>query len=97
MILRLMIKILARFVLWHGGIQLGREKLVSICHQDIETISNSTKVSEKKICTKCRQDIGRGMPHSCTANSVKKNIVDLISKESISGQEQIVGEALKSL
>ena len=71
------------FVARWNPVGKGKTSL-SLPPRDIDTISNSTKVSEKKICTKCRQDIGRGIPHPCTANFVKQNIVHLISKELIS-------------
>ena len=55
------------------------------------------KVIPKKICIKCKQETGPGIPHPCTANATKKNLAELILKESTSGQEQILGKGLKAL
>ena len=55
------------------------------------------KVSPKKICMKCKQTIGRGIPHPCTPSSVQKNIVDMISGQPSKGQEQIISESLKNI
>ena len=55
------------------------------------------KETEKNICIKCKQDTGRGISHPCTANSFKKNLADLIGKESTVSQEHVLGKSLKSL
>ena len=46
---------------------------------------------------KCKQTIGRGIPHLCTPCSVQKNIVDMISGQPSKGQEQIISESLKNI
>ena len=46
---------------------------------------------------KCKQTIGRGIPHPCTRRSVQKNIVDMISGQPSKGQEQIISESLKNI
>ena len=40
---------------------------------------------------------GKGLPHTCTINSGKRNIVELIAKESVKGQEQILSSSLKNI
>ena len=59
--------------------------------------NTSKKEFEKKICIKCKQKTGPGIPHPCTKNSYKKNLADLIGEESVTSQEQVLGESLKSL
>jgi hypothetical protein len=54
-------------------------------------------VYEKKICIKCKQKTGKGIPHHCTQKSFKKNLATLIGEESVTSQEQVLGESLKSL
>ena len=55
------------------------------------------KLIPKKICHKCKQETGPGLPHPCTLNSSKKNLSQLISQETATGQEQVLGESLKNL
>ena len=42
------------------------------------------KKEEKKICFVCKQETGKGIPHKCTKNAAKRNLSDMISKESTS-------------
>ena len=49
-------------------------------------VQPKTRVSPKKICPKCMAETGPGLPHSqsqCTSKSAKKNIVEMIAKESV--------------
>ena len=55
------------------------------------------RIIDKKMCIKCKQETGPGISHPCTKKSSKGNIVRLIEKESISGQEQVIGESLKTI
>ena len=62
-------------------------------------VQPKTRVSPKKICSKCMAETGPGLPHSqsqCTSKSAKKNIVEMIAKESVRGQEQILSASLKN-
>lgn len=45
----------------------------------------------------CKQETGLGISHNCTPNSAKKNIADLTSQQSTTGQEQILSEGLKNI
>ena len=62
-----------------------------------EAVDTVPAISTKKICTICKQETGRGIPHPCNPNSAKRNLVDLIAKESTSGQEQVLSMSLKAL
>ena len=54
--------------------------------------------NQRKVCPKCKAVTGPGLPHTqCTFKSGKRNIVDLIAKESVSGQEQILSASLKNV
>jgi hypothetical protein len=55
------------------------------------------KVSPKKICFKCKQETGPGIRHPCTPNAAKRNIAEMIAKETTTGQEQILYESLKNI
>ena len=76
------------------GVQSNLPKVV--LRGDSDTLPPK-KVSPKKICMKCKQTIGHGIPHPCTPSSVKKNIVDMITGQPSKGQEQIISESLKSI
>ena len=55
------------------------------------------KSTSKQFCIKCKQETGRGIRHPCYSTSSKMNHVDLISKESKTGQEQVLSKTLKNL
>ena len=55
------------------------------------------KTIKKKICTICKQETGPGISHRCNPNSAKKNLTNLIAKESTTGQEQVLSESLEAL
>ena len=52
------------------------------------------KIEEKKVCIDCKQVTGKGIPHNCTKNAAKRNLSEMIAKESTAGQEQILSESL---
>ena len=56
------------------------------------------RANSKKICPKCKVVTGPGLSHfPCTFKAGKKNVVELIGKENVPGQEQILSEALKNV
>ena len=56
------------------------------------------RANQKKVCPKCKAVTGPGLPHTqCTSKSGKRNIVDMIAKESVKGQEQILSASLKNV
>ena len=61
-------------------------------------VNPKERKNTKKICPTCKAVTGPGMSHyPCTSNAGKRNIVEMIGKESVPGQEQILSEALKNV
>ena len=50
-----------------------------------------------KLCGKCYQHIGRGIPHCCTVANLKKNLANIVSQLSPKDQGHIVSECVKNL
>ena len=60
-------------------------------------VNPKPRKSSTNICPKCKAITGPGLPHSCTSKAGKINIVELIGKEDVSGQEQILSAGLKNV
>ena len=60
-------------------------------------VSPLKRSSPKKICPTCKLEVSAGKSHPCTPNAAKRNIVEMISQQSSTGQEQILSAALKSV
>ena len=61
-------------------------------------VNPKQRANSTKICPKCKAVTGPGLSHyPCTLKAGKKNVVELIGKEDLPGQEQILSEALKNV
>ena len=62
------------------------------------TVNPIPRANSTKICPTCKVVTGPGLSHfPCTSKAGKGNIVELIGKESVGGQEQILSAALKNV
>ena len=60
-------------------------------------VTTLKKSSPRKICPTCKAEVSAGKTHLCTAKAAKRNIVEMISQQSPTGQEQILSASLKTL
>ena len=68
----------------------------SMSCDDEDKENKKSKTETENICKYCLQKTGRGIPHKCSREKRKSNLVDLFSKEPSSGQEQMLGGCIKS-
>ena len=60
--------------------------------------SNAESAEIKRVrCSKCLQEVGRGIFHPCSSVSKKRNLVDLVSEQEGHAPEQIVAAVMKKI
>ena len=60
--------------------------------------SNAESAEIKRVrCSKCLQEVGRGISHPCSSVSKKRNLVDLVSEQEGHAPEQIVAAVMKKI
>ena len=60
--------------------------------------SNAKSAEIKRVrCSKCLQEVGRGIFHPCSSLSKRRNLVDLVSKQEGHAPEQIVAAVMKKI
>ena len=60
--------------------------------------SNDKRAEIKRArCSKCLQEVGKGISHPCSSVSRKRNLVDLVSKQEGHAPEQIVAAVIKKI
>ena len=81
----------------HVG-QLGTSKQ-DLVHKKIvpkgEESNNKPAEIKRARCSKCLQEVGKGISHPCSSVSRKRNLVDLVSKQEGHAPEQIVAAVIK--
>ena len=60
-------------------------------------VTTLKRSSPKKICLKCKGEVSAGKGHLCTSKAAKRNIVEMISQQSTTVQEQILSASLKTV
>ena len=97
-----MTKTAARYAKLPSGLQLEKKDINPKSKPKVTSIGIIEPTipkynKQKKICINCKQETGPGISHPCTRNSAKKNIAEMIIKESAKGQEQIISNSLKTI